>query len=232
MKTFNRIIWGIALIAVGVIIALDALGAADIDVFFDGWWTLFLIIPGITGLLTERDKTGSAVVLLIGCGLLLGCRDIISFGTLWKLVLPAIVILIGVKLIIHGCCGRRNTPCENGANGVKTNFTLFAGNDVDFSGMKFEGAELTAVFGAIKCDLTRAVFEGDATLYATAVFGGAEIIVPQGITVRIKPLSLFGSVEDERKNVSAGEGGSVLYINATAVFGGVSVKYPTEENKD
>lgn len=37
---------------------------------------------------------------------------------------------------------------------------------------------ICAVFGAIKYDLTRAVFEGDATLYAAAGFGGFSVKYP------------------------------------------------------
>lgn len=37
---------------------------------------------------------------------------------------------------------------------------------------------ICAVFGAIKYDLTRAVFESDATLYAAAGFGGFSVKYP------------------------------------------------------
>ena len=45
MKNITKILWGTALIAVGGIIALNAFGITDIELFFDGWWTLFIIVP-------------------------------------------------------------------------------------------------------------------------------------------------------------------------------------------
>ena len=37
MKKLNNIIWGVVLLAVGVIIALNALGITDVSLWFDGW---------------------------------------------------------------------------------------------------------------------------------------------------------------------------------------------------
>ena len=61
MKKTSGILCGIALVAIGVILALNALGITDINIFFDGWWTLFFIIPSLIGLISERDKTCSIV---------------------------------------------------------------------------------------------------------------------------------------------------------------------------
>ncbi|MEE1115844.1 MAG: hypothetical protein UH851_03185, partial [Clostridia bacterium] len=42
--------------------ALNAFNITDIDVFFDGWWTLFIIIPCAIGLFTEREKIGGTAL--------------------------------------------------------------------------------------------------------------------------------------------------------------------------
>lgn len=36
MKKTSGILWGIALVAIGVILALNALGITNINIFFDG----------------------------------------------------------------------------------------------------------------------------------------------------------------------------------------------------
>ena len=51
MKNITKILWGTALIAVGGIIALNAFGITDIELFFDGWWTLFIIVPCLVGII-------------------------------------------------------------------------------------------------------------------------------------------------------------------------------------
>jgi len=63
MRKLSNIIWGILFIFIGSIWALNATGIADIDIFFDGWWTLFIIIPSVIGLFDSREtnKTGNLV---------------------------------------------------------------------------------------------------------------------------------------------------------------------------
>ena len=56
MKNFGNILWGIVLIIIGLIVGGNALGITNIDIFFDGWWTLFIIIPCFIGLFKEREK--------------------------------------------------------------------------------------------------------------------------------------------------------------------------------
>ena len=99
MKNFGNIMWGIVLILLGVIIGTNVLGLTDINIFFNGWWTLFIIIPCLVGLVKEREKTGSIIGILIGIILLLCCQKILDFETVWKLIIPAILIIIGISFI-------------------------------------------------------------------------------------------------------------------------------------
>lgn len=94
MKKASKILLGILLIAVGVIFALNAFQITHINVFFDGWWTLFIIVPCLFGLFTEQDKTGNLVGILIGVFLLLWRQGILKFSLIWKLAIPAIIIIL------------------------------------------------------------------------------------------------------------------------------------------
>ena len=86
MKNFGNVLWGIVLIVVGLIVGGNALGIIDVSVFFDGWWTLFIIVPCFIG-------------LLIGIVLLLCCQSILNFDIIWKLGFPLILIIIGISFI-------------------------------------------------------------------------------------------------------------------------------------
>ena len=83
MKKAKSILWGLVLAAAGVLLGLRALDIVDFSIFFDGWWTLFLIVPCAIGLVTDRDKTGNLVGLAIGVFLLLGCPDGGGVGKCW-----------------------------------------------------------------------------------------------------------------------------------------------------
>ena len=96
MKKAGSVLWGIVLIAAGVIWALKEFNLTNIDIFFDGWWTLFIIVPCAIGLFTEREKTGNVIGLAIGVFLLLCCQNILSFSMFWKLLIPAIIVIIGI----------------------------------------------------------------------------------------------------------------------------------------
>ena len=233
MKKFNGILWGIVLVAIGIIFGLNALGIADIDVFFKGWWTLFIIVPSLIGLFTERDKTGNVIGLIIGAGLLLAARGVFTFGTFWKLLIPAIVIVIGVRLIFGNIFKKGPKPekewdrvKENSgenAKGQKEFCAVFSGNNVNFDGEVFEGADLTAVFGGVECHLERAIIEHDVTINATAVFGGVDIYLPANVNVKLSSSSVFGGAEVKNHHNSI-ENTITVYVNASAVFGGVDVK--------
>lgn len=225
MKRVSGILWGIVLAAVGVIIALSGLGIITLNLFFEGWWTLFIIVPCLIGLITDSDKTGSIIGICIGVLLLLACRKVLSFMILWKLILAAIIIIIGLRLIFGSIFSAKGTKVFKSVkkNGQFKNGTaVFAGTNLRFDNELFDGAELAAIFGGLECDLRNAVISGDCAIKATAVFGGITIYAPEGLTVKINSTSVFGGADDQRSSKQSGE--HTLYINAACVFGGVTVK--------
>ena len=225
MKKTSSILWGIVLIAAGVVWALNEFNITNINVFFDGWWTLFIIVPCAIGLFTEREKTGNIIGLLIGVFLLLCCRDILSFSLLWKLLVPGIIVLLGLKLVLSGIFGKKaNETVKNMRQDGKeprSGFAAFSGCDINYSGEVFEGAELTAVFGGVKCDLRNAIIQKDCAIEASAIFGGIDILVPENINVKVDSTSIFGGMSNK---TAVHSGAPTLYISGICMFGGVEIK--------
>lgn len=225
MKNYNKIIWGIVIIALGIILTLNALNVTSITIFFDGWWTLFIIVPCLVGLIKGNNLKGNAIGIFIGVYLLLCCLDIISFGLFWKLLIPVTVLIIGVNLILGGVDHKRSSSIrktlkENGAT-PEIVFSAFNSNNTSFRGRIFEGAELTAAFGSIRYDLRDAPIDTDSVIDFTCVFGGIDIIVPEGVNVKVHSTSLFGGVSNKTlKNDSA----PTLYVSGLCLFGGVDIK--------
>ena len=227
MKKLSKILWGIALIAVGSIFALKAFGVTNVEIFFDGWWTLFIILPCLVGIFSEREKTGNIIGLLIGVFLLLCCQNVLSFDMFWKLAIPAIIVIIGLKMIFGAIFGDKaikmlETSRKNGDD-IKVGCATFSGQNLNFDGEQFSGAELTAVFGGVKCDLRQAIIEKDCAVNATSVFGGIDILVPDNVNVKVNSNSIFGGVS-EKNHRTAVQGAVTIYINATCMFGGVEIK--------
>ena len=213
MKNANKIVWGIVLIAAGVIWALNALNITDIDIFFDGWWTLFIIVPcGIIG-------------IAIGVFLLLCCQDVLSFSMVWKLLVPVIIVTVGLKLVLKGLFGNKANEIMKQlkleGKQPRSGFAAFSGSDLNYDGEVFEGAELTAVFGGVECDLRNAIIEKDCAIQVTAIFGGIDIFVPAGVNVKVNSNSIFGGMSNK---TSVHQNAPTIYISGTCMFGGVEIK--------
>jgi len=225
-KKIMNAIWGGLLIVVGVFIALKAFGVLTFDLFFDGWWTLFIIIPCGIGLFSEKDKTGNIIGLLVGVALLLACQDVFDFDIIWKLLIPAVVIIIGGKLLYKSL--KKNNDYEEVENypnkGEKSSVcAVFGGSELKPQNEIFRGAELTAVFGGIECDLRQAILEEDCVINATAIFGGIDIWVPSNVKVKVDSTSLFGGVSTKKKPNNE-DGEITVYVNGTSMFGGIEIK--------
>lgn len=227
MKRVNSVLWGVVLIAVGAVLALNATGIASINIFFDGWWTLFIIVPCFIGLFSQTDKTGNLIGLLIGVLLFLACQNILDLDILWKLIVPIIIAGIGLKMLLKGITGNESTEIQNTMkqNGeeMKTGFAAFSGQNLNYDQEVFTGAELTAVFGGIKCDLRNALIERDAVINTSSIFGGIDILVPDTVNVKVNSNSIFGGV-DMKKHQNSKDNEYTIYINSTCMFGGVDVK--------
>lgn len=106
MKKSSGWLWGGVLVVLGVILGINALGIININLFFPGWWTLFIIVPSLVGLMTEKQKGGSLVGLVIGLCLLMSCLGILPLRVLWKLLLPALLVVLGVAMMRGSVRGR------------------------------------------------------------------------------------------------------------------------------
>lgn len=225
MKKTGNILWGIVLIVLGVVFGLNSLDITDIDFFFDGWWTLIIIIPCFIDLFTDNDKTGSIIGLVIGFVLLLCCQDFLSFELVWKLLLPVILVIIGLSMIFKDFLKREVSDEIEKLNKTNKNTkeycAVFSGQDINFEKEEFKGANVSAIFGGIKLDLRNAIIKNNQVININAIFGGVDILVPDNIKVITQSTSIFGGVDNKKFN---NDGKMILYINATAVFGGVDIK--------
>ncbi len=99
MKNFGNVLWGIVLIIIGIIVGGNALGITNINIFLMDGGHFLSSLPCFIGLFKEREKTGNIIGLLIGVALLLSCQNILDFDMIWKLALPAVLIIMGLSFI-------------------------------------------------------------------------------------------------------------------------------------
>lgn len=226
MGKISKVLWGLVLVAIGILIGINALGIAHINIFFTGWWTLFIIIPCFIGLFDNDgdSKVGNLVGILIGVALLLGTRGIVRFDVIVKLIVPLIFVAIGLSMIFNETIKTKITEKvkEGKKNGLENIIATFAGQKVKKDGEEFKGANLEAIFGGVVLDLRNAVIEKEAVIKCTSIFGGNEIIMPSDVKVKVKSTPIFGGVSNKYADSKDSE--KTIYIEAFCMFGGVDIK--------
>ena len=220
MKIGN-ILWGIVLIGLGIILGINALEIAYIDIFFDGWWTLFIIIPCFIGLFNDKDKTGSLIGLVVGILLLLSCNHIFDIEIVWKLLLPIILVMLGISCIFKNGLYAKTLKEMGPVRGQEFN-AVFAGQNLDFSHESFEGGKLNSIFGGIQCDLRKANISDKSIIEANSIFGGITIFVPEDIEVKVVATPIFGGVSNKKRKLDSEN--KTIYIKALCIFGGVEIR--------
>ena len=227
MKNFKNALIGILLIGLGIVLGLNTLGYTNINLFFDGWWTLLIIIPFVIDLFRGRNITASLTCIAIGTVLLLITRDVLDPRTVFQLLVPAVLVLIGIRLIFKDAFGgkiaKRIKEINDKSPSSTGSYAAFSSQNVSFNNQPFHGTELIAAFGGIDCDLLFAEITEDCVINAKATFGGIDIILPQNVNVVVKSNSVFGGV-DRKRNFPPVENAPTIYVNAVCLFGGVDLK--------
>lgn len=202
MKKIENTVIGLILIIIGVIIGLNAFHITNIDLFFDGWWTLFIIVPCFFGLFKDQDKTGN---IIVGIYLLLYCQGLINFQFAWKLVVPVIFVLIGLKMIFKDTFNKKK-PRQN----IYDNQLYIGGNyDVTFNGLIL--------------DLSKAYLNEETNITISTLFGGVDLYLPDDVNIQIQSSNFLGGV-DLHKRENKIENTKVIYLNARCIFGGINIK--------
>jgi hypothetical protein len=224
-----RLIPAVIVIGIGVLFLLNNLHIIWIRNWMD-YWPVILIAIGLEKLVDSSFSGGRVTGgILMGAGGLFLARNLgyldLRMRDLWPLV------LIGVGLLMLW----NRTPWA-GPVAVRTRLSTAANslNDtVVFSGIKrnitttdFQGGHITAIFGGADLNLRRASMVGDsAVLEVDAVFGGAEVKIPETWSVVMQGSGIFGGFTDETVQPRHDTPGlKKLYIRGSAVFGGVAVK--------
>ena len=225
MKKEN-VLWGLGFIIVGILVLVNALGIIEINVFFKGWWTLFIIVPCFVNIFKDNDKTASIIGTVFGILLLLAVREVINFDLLWKILLPLVLIIIGLSLIFKDKVSDKvKDEIKKLNKNSKDEYTAtFSGQDLNFDDEEFKGCELNAIFGGIKCDIKNAKLKDDVVINASSIFGGITLYVPKDVNVKVVSNSIFGGVSGNYNKNMSDKKGKTIYVNATCLFGGVEIK--------
>ncbi|MCT4543840.1 MAG: cell wall-active antibiotics response protein [Vallitalea sp.] len=222
----KRNLFGIFVIAIGVIILLDRLGIIVTDDILSTYWPVGLIAIGLINITDKHSsKTFAVILLLVGVVFQLKELNVTVFNNIdiTEFIFPVIIIIIGAWLLIPKTSKnlRKNTISTSSID----NMSMFSGSDIINDSENFKGGHLTAAFGGIDVDLRNANISSNepAIIDSFVAFGGIEIKVPIDWKVQVKGIPLFGgwSNKTDRNIINADK---VLIVKCFVLFGGLEIK--------
>ena len=100
MNRISKILWATLLIILGIVVGLNSFNIININIFFNGFWTFFIIIPCIIDLFNKKRIKFDIIGIIVGFFLLLICLNIINLSLIIKLLIPLTLILLGLFIKI------------------------------------------------------------------------------------------------------------------------------------
>lgn len=229
MKRTSKIIGGIALVAFGVVWALDLLNVISISL--EGWWAFFVIIPCFVNIFSDRHKAGAIIGCGIGILLLLAARGIIPWNDIWKYMLCLVAIVWGVALLIFNnrkhfdqrITKEQNVPVVAGGGKLHNIDVTFGKQEYSYDGQPFDGTDVHVSFGFVGLDLRDADIRDGAIINVDCSFGGIEIRIPKGVCVNNGIDTTFAGVDCDCCTQPT-DGAKTLYLKGHCNFGGIEIK--------
>lgn len=190
------------------------------NIFFNGWWTLFIILPSLGSVLFYKNKLTSLYVLTIGILLLLGCNDILSLNKCFTILLCLGIILIGISIIKSTI----KIPQKKDSNTkyVPFYYTILGATEEKVSA-PFEGGYTKVCLGHLILDLSNAKIANNSTLNVVSIFGTTELILPEEVEVITTNTNVLGGTENLKASVKS-KNKKKLYVDSTSILGSTKIK--------
>jgi hypothetical protein len=221
-----RLVFGVALVALGALWTLDNLELMNAHAVLR-WWPLVLVAYGLmklTGLGTFRSVLSGVCFTAFGALLLAGSLGYarVGFDVIWSLFL----IVIGTNVVLRAARSR-SPGTETDASDWIRSFALMSGVSRRSQSRSLRRADLTAVMGGIELDLVDAApTDGRVVADVFAWWGGVEIVVPEHWRVESDVTPIMGAFQDETRFVERPGATPTLEVRGLVVMGGVNVRNP------
>jgi predicted membrane protein len=228
---------GLIIVAVGAVLLAKKAGA-DLPPWLFTWQMALITFGVFVGAKHRFRDWGWLVPVAIGSVFLADkfIEDISIEQFFW----PIIIIFIGLIMIFKpkrsrdGVWRRWNEKHQEQFSAMNSQnteedfinaVTIFGGAKKVIISKDFKGGETTTFFGGVEINLTQADINGRAELELTQVFGGTKLVVPSNWKIQTEELvSVFGGLDDKRKNITTPDPDKTLVLKGTCIFGGIDIK--------
>ncbi len=218
--------FGLMVIAVGVLFTLDNLEIIDARDYLQ-YWPAGLVAIGMLKLYQAARSGhgwfGGLIFVSIGAWMLI--ERIVYFRIDAREVMPLFLVFLGGYMVWRGFGGRsRSRGAESEAD--FSALAIMGGVLRRSNAQNFRGADLTAVMGGCEIDLRQASIApgGEAVIDIFAFWGGIDIKIPDDWTVVSRVVPIMGGIEDKTHPPQNGD--KRLVLRGLLVMGGCAVKNP------
>ncbi len=213
----------------------------DFTLFFPGWGALFLLVPGVYGLIRKPLSWFWPACILVGALIVLSKQEAYGFAKAAAIVLAAAVILVGLRIALSPLFRRARrkkmqkqwqkmagttdhvlfTDATGGATADGVYSVSFGERRVNID-EEFTSATISVSFGEMRFDLSRAIITDCAVIDATCSFGELRIDLPDNVQVELNPSATLAEVSNHHA-VPADPEAPTVYITANCSFGEISI---------
>ena len=228
--TNNKAFIGVILVFAGLFLVIRNTGFFPdfIDnVIFS--WPMLLVVIGLVMTLGASEKTAGIIVMAVGGFFMIPLVFRETFH-MYNMFWPSIFIIVGIIFIVsRGKNWNRANMISKGVIGddYVDYVNVFSGGERQVVSRNFRGGKISAVFGGIELDLTKAgLAPGVSQLEIACVFGGATLIVPDDWYITIDVTPILGGFSDSRR-LNPGrtvDSSKHLLIKGAVIFGGGEIK--------
>ena len=218
-----QLLFGLFIIAAGVLFTLDNLGILRADEYTRFWPVVLIALGALKLSQSHRGSGAVAGFLFLFIGLWQMLEELTEFRVHLEDIWPLLLVFFGGYLVWQGLSTRAaSSPMQNSSATLSGMAVL--GAFIRGSNSKaFRGADLTAIMGGCEIDLRNAAINGEATIDVFALWGGIEIRVPNDWTIESRVMPLLGGVEDKTRPPQ-GATAHRLILRGFAIMGGVEIK--------
>lgn len=119
-STAHRLLWGLVIVAIGVVYLLNQIGFISIDIgeIASTYWPVLMILFGLQALLFQQGGGfwWNSIIVLIGCYFLGRNLELLEwdFSDFIQILAPVAIILFGINLIFKGDRSDKSKPTDKG----------------------------------------------------------------------------------------------------------------------
>jgi len=241
----KKMLCGLMIVLLGVVFLLHNLEILPYSFEIFKYWPVFVMLIGLGDIFDRGKVQLDSIILIAVGGVFLLCNfDLFDFDLVWKLFFPAMIILIGLAIMFPKYKSNKElAEVIHDKSDVTHVSGIFANTNSKNTSKGFSKGNVNAVFGGATLNLTDAEFDEKAVCQVTAIFGGADLILPEDVIVNTDGLTcIFGGFDDYRsktkrkkkdddeesesttKKKKTTDKKKVLYLVGTVIFGGVDIK--------